>query len=113
MSLHVQFRIVSTWSQGFQAEIVITNGGQVPMLRWVLCLTPGWQILEIWNARYDGQGAQGDSVCLHPEGSAPLHPGQSSTIGLIASGAPLIPCIKSCWDGGGPPLLQPLPGCRC
>ena len=33
--------------------------------------------------------------------------------GLIASGAPLIPCIKSCWDGGGPPLLQPLPDCRC
>lgn len=112
MSLHVQFRIVSTWSQGFQAEILVTNGGQAPMLRWTLCLTPDWQILEIWNARHDGQATQGQALRLHPEGPEPLHPGQSSTIGLIASGSPLIPCIRSCWDDGGPPLLQPSPGCQ-
>lgn len=112
MSLHVQFRIVSTWSQGFQAEIVITNGGQTSMRRWTLCLVPSWQILEVWNARHDGQAVQGHLIRLHPEGTDPLHPGQSSTIGLIANGPPQIPVIRTCWDDTGLPLPHPSPGCQ-
>ncbi len=46
----VSFRVVSDWSSGFQAEVVIRNTGSAPIENWALKFKFPSKITNLWNA---------------------------------------------------------------
>ncbi len=46
----VSFRVVSDWSSGFQAEVVIRNNGSAPIENWALTFKYPAKITGMWNA---------------------------------------------------------------
>ncbi len=46
----VSFRVVSDWSSGFQAEVVIRNNGSSPIENWALKFQFPAKITGLWNA---------------------------------------------------------------
>lgn len=47
----VQFRVVSDWGSGYQAEVVIRNAGEKPIPAWSLRFALPGRITGMWNAR--------------------------------------------------------------
>ncbi|MGW3309065.1 cellulose binding domain-containing protein [Streptomyces sp. NPDC001073] len=55
----VTYRITNQWTDGFQADVQITNTGSTPWNGWSLgwSFTDGQQISQLWNADYTQSGA--------------------------------------------------------
>lgn len=58
-SCNVNYRLVTQWNVGFQAEVTVTNNGTTPITAW----TVGWtfaadtqRIYELWNGSYSQIG---------------------------------------------------------
>ncbi|MEJ3745784.1 cellulose binding domain-containing protein [Actinomycetes bacterium KLBMP 9797] len=86
------YRIIGYWQGGFQAEIIVRNGGTAPIAGWTIAFrfTAGEQISQLWG----GQGTQnGASVTIQNVSyNGSLAPGATTTVGFIGR-----------WSGSGPP----------
>ncbi|MDD5199545.1 MAG: glycoside hydrolase family 9 protein, partial [Terrimicrobiaceae bacterium] len=81
----VQFRVVSDWSSGYQAEVVIRNTGAKPIPAWSLQFALPGRITGMWNARI--RSISGDTYVLRSASyDQTIPPGGEVRIGLL--GAP-------------------------
>ncbi len=62
----VTFRIVSDWSSGYQAEVVIRNPGSEPIRNWQLRFQLPGRITNLWNAHLASVGAEGVVIDAAP-----------------------------------------------
>jgi hypothetical protein len=92
------YSVVSSWSGGFQGQVVVTNTGSATLNGWQL----GWtfpssqEISNLWNGSYTQSGA---SVTVTNESyNGTLAPGASTTVGFTAndSGSDAAPSSVSC-----------------
>jgi cellulose 1,4-beta-cellobiosidase len=92
------YSVLSSWSGGFQGQVVVTNTGSAPLNGWQLGWTfPGSQaVSNLWNGT-DTQS--GDKVTVtNASYNATLAPGASATVGFTAtdSGSDTAPSSVSC-----------------
>jgi cellulase/cellobiase CelA1 len=92
------YSVVSSWSGGFQGQVVVTNTGSATLNGWKLGWTfPGsQQISDLWNGTYTQSG---QNVTVTNESyNGTLAPGASTTIGFTAndSGSNAAPSSISC-----------------
>ncbi|HVE16129.1 MAG TPA: glycoside hydrolase family 9 protein, partial [Chthoniobacterales bacterium] len=81
----VQFRILSDWGSGYQAEVVIKNTGGEPIPNWSLRFTLPGQITGMWNARIASISADGYVITAAPYNQT-IPPGGEVRFGFL--GAP-------------------------
>jgi hypothetical protein len=92
------YSLVSSWSNGFQGQVVVTNTGSTTLNSWQLGWAfPGDQAIEeLWNGDSSQSGA--DVTVTNASYNGDLAPGASTTIGFIAtySGSNSPPSSVSC-----------------
>ncbi|GAA2392333.1 glycoside hydrolase family 3 N-terminal domain-containing protein [Streptomyces glaucosporus] len=87
------YRVVSQWSGGFQAEVTVRNTGDAPLDGWKAEWTPPGPLTvnSVWNGTLTRTG---DTVSVTGAGwNAKLAPGASATFGFTATGSPAVPAI--------------------
>jgi len=85
VSCSAVYSLVNSWSDGFQAQIVLTNTGSSTISSWTLAWTfPGeQQITDLWGASYTQTGEQ---VTVTPESyDASVTPSGTVTIGFTGT----------------------------
>jgi Glycosyl hydrolase family 12/Cellulose binding domain len=92
------YSVLSSWSGGFQGQVVVTNTGSAPLNGWQLGWTfPGSQaVSNLWNGTVTQSG---DKVTVtNASYNAALAPGASATVGFTAadSGSDTAPSGVSC-----------------
>jgi len=92
------YSVVSSWSGGFQGQVVVTNTGSATLSSWQLGWTfPGNQaITNLWNGSYTESG--GKVTVANESYDGTLAPGASTTVGFTAtySGSNAAPSSVSC-----------------
>ena len=81
----VQFRIVSDWGSGFQAEVAIRNTGAKPIPDWTLRFVLPARITGMWNARIASISSEG-YVITAADYNRSIPPGGEVRFGFL--GAP-------------------------
>ncbi len=80
-------RTTNSWSGGYQAEVTVTDTGDVPMPGWMAdwTLPDGQSVTSLWNgnATYDGQ----DVMVHNADWNGALAPGAGATFGYVVSGS--------------------------
>jgi Glycosyl hydrolase family 12/Cellulose binding domain len=97
-SCSAAYSLVSSWSGGFQAQVVVTNTGSGTLNGW----TVGWtypddqKISDLWNGSYTQSGETVTVTNASYDGT--LAPGGTATIGFTAtySGSNTAPSSVSC-----------------
>jgi len=90
------YSVPSSWSGGFQGQVVVTDTGNSPVNGWALAWTfPGsQQITSLWGGSYT-QSGQTVTVTNAPYDGT-IKPGGSVTIGFNANGASGSPASVTC-----------------
>jgi cellulase/cellobiase CelA1 len=94
------YSVASSWSGGFQGQVVVTDTGNSPVNGWALGWTfpsgSGQEITSLWGGSYT-QSGQAVSVTSAPYNGT-IEPGSSVTIGFNASdsGTPTPPASVAC-----------------
>ncbi|HUN37865.1 MAG TPA: cellulose binding domain-containing protein [Trebonia sp.] len=92
------YSVVSSWSGGFQGQVVVTNTGSATLSSWQLGWTfPGNQaITNLWNGSYTESG--GKVTVANESYDGTLAPGANTTVGFAAtySGSNAAPSSVSC-----------------
>jgi arabinogalactan endo-1,4-beta-galactosidase len=86
------YRVTSTWSGGYQAEVTVTAGGSAVngwTTRWTL--DSGQSISQVWNGTLSTSGSAVTVRNASYNGSLPA--GTSTTFGLIATGVSSTPSL--------------------
>jgi cellulase/cellobiase CelA1 len=86
------YRVTSTWSGGYQAEVTVTAGGSAVngwTTRWTL--DSGQSISQVWNGTLSTSGSAVTVRNASYNGS--LAAGASTTFGLIATGVSSTPSL--------------------
>jgi len=85
LSCHVAYSLTNTWSNGFQAQAVLTNTGTSAINSWTLAWTfPGDQkITNLWNATFTQSGEQVTTTAQSY--NATIAPSGTVTIGFTGS----------------------------
>ena len=88
--------MVSSWSGGFQAQVVVDTTGSGTLNSWSLGWTfPGGQdINNLWNGTYTQSGNTVAVTNASYDGS--LAPGATATVGFTATGSSPSPPSVSC-----------------
>ena len=88
--------MVSSWSGGFQGQVVVKNTGSGTLNGWSLGWTfPGSQAINnLWNGSYSQSGKSVTVSNASYNGS--LAPGATATVGFTATGASASPSSVSC-----------------
>lgn len=82
----VAFRTTSTWNNGFQGQVRITNLGGHAIDGWTLAFRyPRARILSIWDVRIVRTGTV--TVVRNPVQRPSIAPGQTVTVSFTASGS--------------------------
>ncbi|PZF84667.1 cellulose binding domain-containing protein, partial [Micromonospora endophytica] len=94
------YRITSTWSGGFQAEVEIMNHGSTPFNGWTATWTwpSGQQISQIWNATQNSSGSSVTVRNVSYNGNVGVN--GSTTFGFLAStngsnSLPTVSCARA------------------
>lgn len=94
------YKLVNQWSNGFQAEVTVTNTGTVPLTGWTVVITfPNGQIItQLWQAVYTQAG--GVVTVRNETYNGNLPPGASTTFGFTANwsggnGVPTVTCTPA------------------
>jgi endoglucanase len=85
VSCSAAYSLTNSWSDGFQAQIVLTNTGPDAISPWTLTFTFGGdqQIASLWDASYTQSG---EAVTVTPESyDASIAAGSSVTFGFTGS----------------------------
>ena len=79
------YKVTNSWPGGFQREVSITNTGTSTTKGWTLGWTfpDGQTISQLWNGAYTQSGATVRVTNVDWNGA--LAPGQSATVGFLAS----------------------------
>jgi cellulose 1,4-beta-cellobiosidase len=92
------YSVLSSWSGGFQGQVVVTNTGSAPLNGWQLGWTfPGSQaVSNLWNGTVTQSGDK--VIVANASYNAALAPGASATVGFTAtdSGSDTAPSGVSC-----------------
>ena len=90
------YSVPSSWSGGFQGQVVVTDTGTSPENGWTLTWTfPGGQeITSLWNGNYTQSGASVTVTSTPYDGT--IAPGASVSVGFNASGTSGAPTSVSC-----------------
>jgi endoglucanase len=85
LSCHVVYSVTSSWSGGYQAQVVLNNTGTATVNGWTLKWTfPGNQaITNLWNATYTQSGPNVTVTAATYD--ATIAPSSSVTIGFTAN----------------------------
>ncbi|RDG35442.1 cellulose binding domain-containing protein [Streptomyces corynorhini] len=78
-------RTVSSWQDGYQAEVTVRNTGAAPLSRWTvrLAVPAGEEITQVWNGALTRGPAEVSVDALSWNGA--LAAGESTAFGLLAS----------------------------
>jgi cellulase/cellobiase CelA1 len=92
------YRVISQWSDGFQGEVTVRNGGAAATSNWTatFSFTGGQQITQSWNATVTQSGTTVTARNLTWNGS--LAPAASATFCFLATGSttpPAVTCTTS------------------
>jgi endoglucanase len=85
VSCSAAYSLTNSWSDGFQAQIVLTDTGSAALSPWTLAFTFGGdqQIASLWDASYTEAG---EAVTVTPESyDATIAAGSSVTVGFTGS----------------------------
>ncbi len=123
----VQFRILSDWGSGFQAEVAIRNTGAEPIPNWSLRFALPGRITGMWNARI-ASISDDTYVITAASYNQAIPPGGEVRFGFLgapggvvggpknlafsetgAAVAPLPPVVTATPAPGGPPPPSPTP----
>ena len=90
------YSVTSSWSGGFQGQVVVKNTGSGTLNGWSLGWTfPGSQAInDLWNGSYSQSGKSVTVSNASYNGS--LAPGATATVGFTATGASASPSSVSC-----------------
>jgi hypothetical protein len=90
------YSVTSSWSGGFQGQVVVKNTGSGTLNGWSLGWTfPGSQAINnLWNGSYSQSGKSVTVSNASYNGS--LAPGATATVGFTATGASASPSSVSC-----------------
>jgi hypothetical protein len=90
------YSVTSSWSGGFQGQVVVTNTGSATLNSWQLGWTfPGDQVInDLWNGNYTQSGANVTVTNASYDGS--LAPGATATVGFTATGSSGSPSSVTC-----------------
>ena len=90
------YSVTSSWSGGFQGQVVVKNTGSGTLNGWSLGWTfPGSQAINnLWNGSYSRSGKSVTVSNASYNGS--LAPGATATVGFTATGASASPSSVSC-----------------
>jgi hypothetical protein len=90
------YSVTSSWSGGFQGQVVVKNTGSGTLNGWTLRWTfPGSQAInDVWNGSYSQSGATVTVSNASYDGS--LASGATATVGFIATGTSASPSSVSC-----------------
>ncbi len=81
----VAFRKVSTWTAGFQGQVIITNRSRTPVSGWTLMFRyPGTKIISVRDARIVRTGVT--LIARNPADQPSIAPGRSVTLRFTAVG---------------------------
>ena len=81
----VSFTVVSSWADGFQGQVVVTNTGATATTSWTVTLTlgNGQKITQIWGGRTSSTASP--YVITNESYNGALAPGASTTFGFLAT----------------------------
>jgi len=87
------YRLVGSWSGGFQGEVTVTNTGRTAMTGWSVGLAfgGGQTVGQVWNGTASGTGSSVTVRNVSWNGTIPV--GGSVTFGLIGTGTTATPTL--------------------
>ncbi len=104
----VQFRVVSDWGSGYQAEIVIRNVGERPIPAWSLEFALPGRVTGMWNARI--ASISGDTYVLDAvDYNRLIPPGGEVRFGLLGAPGGLVGGPKNFVFNAAKAPVTPLP----
>ncbi|WP_233358985.1 glycoside hydrolase family 3 N-terminal domain-containing protein [Thermomonospora amylolytica] len=88
-----EYRVIGSWSGGFQAEVTVRNAGGSPLNGWTARWNwnQGQRIASLWNGVL-AQNAP-DVIVRNASWNGALAPGTSATFGFTATGASTPPSV--------------------
>ncbi|GAA1797371.1 hypothetical protein GCM10009682_18740 [Luedemannella flava] len=80
------FSVISSWSSGFQGQVLVTNTGTTATTSWTVTLTfdSGQKITQIWNARTSSTASP--YAITNESYNGALAPGATATFGFLGTG---------------------------
>jgi poly(3-hydroxybutyrate) depolymerase len=81
------YRVVSSWSGGFQADVTVSNTGSTAITGWRVSWTPasGQSISQVWNGTLTTSG--GTATVTNAAYNGALTPGSGTSFGMLVSGS--------------------------
>jgi hypothetical protein len=105
----VQFRVLSDWGSGYQAEVVIRNTTAQPMPAWSLQFSLPGRITGMWNARI--ASISGETYVITPaDYNRTIPPGGEVRFGLLGAPGSITGGPKNLAFNEGAAATTPLPG---
>ncbi|MBB5825460.1 lytic polysaccharide monooxygenase [Micromonospora carbonacea] len=88
------YKVVSSWSGGFQGEVAVMNHGSTPFTGWKATLTwsTGQTINSLWNGTYTTSGST-VTVTNSPYNGT-VAPEGTTAFGFVASGTSSLPTVS-------------------
>ncbi|MEV0619758.1 glycoside hydrolase family 9 protein [Nonomuraea sp. NPDC050404] len=88
------YKVVNSWSGGFQAEVTVKNAGTSATSAWAVAWSSQGSITQLWGGRHT---ASGGTVTVRNEAwNGSLAPNATTTFGFIATGASTTPDPITC-----------------
>jgi hypothetical protein len=90
------YRLVNSWSGGFQGEVVVRNTGTATITAWTVAwaLASGSAITQLWNGRLTV--ASGAASVQNETHNGTLGAGATTTFGFTGTGPATVPPDVSC-----------------
>jgi chitin-binding protein len=87
------FKVTSSWSGGFQADVTVANSGSSTISGWKAAwtLASGQDITQVWNGTITKSGSSVSVTNVNWNGS--LAAGGSTSFGFIATGTSTTPAV--------------------
>ena len=102
------FNVDSSWNNGFQADITITDTGSTPINNWVLQFNFTPTITQIWNGVIASHG--GTQYVIQNAGyNSTIAPGQSVNFGFLGTPGGVPPAPTNYVLNGSPINAKPIP----
>ncbi|MFI9201125.1 cellulose binding domain-containing protein [Streptomyces sp. NPDC053048] len=100
-SVGATFSRTSSWAGGYTGQFVVTNGTDKELPGWTLTfeLPQGTKVTSLWNGKHT---VSGRTVTVEPESwNRTVAPGQSVTVGFVATGDGTAGAPVACRIGNG------------
>ena len=90
------YKVVNSWSDGFQAEVTVTNRGSAPTSGWTVrwTLPSGQAITQLWNGTLTTSGSTVTVKNAAWNGTVAI--GAGTTFGMIGSGPSTVVPTPTC-----------------